>query len=283
MRTLFYRPPFPADDHLAFLGARAIPGVEEVGVATYRRSLATPHGAAVFELTAEPSEDRVGLAITFGDDRALPFVERAARALFDLDADPAVIGRALARDPLLRPLVRAYAGIRLPGAADGFELVVRAIIGQQVSVAAARTMLGRIAKRFGTPIEDLDLALFPGAERLADAPLEDLGVVGRRAAAIRRVAAMVAVGEIDLTANADRDPTVGGLLEVDGIGPWTAEYIRMRALHDPDAFVAGDLGVRRSLAALGVDASPRAIAARAEAWRPWRAYATMLLWRHETG
>jgi len=279
--ALRYRPPLAAEDLLAFLHARAIPGVEEVGDSTYRRSLATPHGTAVLELTPEPPDERVWLAATFDEDRALPFVERAARALFDLDADPGVIGRALGRDPVLRPLVRAHAGIRLPGAADGFELVVRAIIGQQVSVAAARTMLGRIVTRLGAPIEGEDLALFPDAGRLADAPLEELGVVGRRAGAIRRVAGMVAGGEIDLTPNADRDATTGALLEVDGIGPWTAEYVRMRALRDPDAFVAGDLGVRRSLAALGVDPSPRAIVARAESWRPWRAYATMLLWRHE--
>jgi AraC family transcriptional regulator of adaptative response / DNA-3-methyladenine glycosylase II len=175
--------------------------------------------------------------------------------------------------------VLAHPGIRLPGAADGFELAVRAIVGQQVSVTAAQTMLGRIAARFGTPLEGAIPMLFPSAEALAEAPLEELGVIGRRASAIRRVAAMVAGGELDLSGSSDPDETVGRLLELEGIGPWTAEYIRMRALRDPDAFVSSDLGVRHAFERLGLDETPHAIVARAEAWRPWRAYAAMLLWR----
>jgi AraC family transcriptional regulator of adaptative response / DNA-3-methyladenine glycosylase II len=197
--------------------------------------------------------------------------------VFDLDADPTAIARTLERDPALRPLVRSHPGIRLPGAADGFEVAVRAIVGQQVSVAAARTVLGRIASRFGSPLDGG--TVFPTAEGLAAAPLEVLGIVGRRAGAIRRVATLVGEGELDLSGVGDRDETVERLLQVDGIGPWTAEYIRMRALRDPDAFVAGDLGVRRAFERLGLDSNPRTIVARAEAWRPWRAYATMLLWR----
>jgi AraC family transcriptional regulator, regulatory protein of adaptative response / DNA-3-methyladenine glycosylase II len=158
---------------------------------------------------------------------------------------------------------------------------VRAVIGQQVSVAGARTMLGRIAKRFGEPLAHVDgevTTLFPGAERLAGAPLEWLGITSRRVDAIRRVAALVAQGELDLSTSGDPDAAVAALLEVSGIGPWTCEYVRMRAFGDRDAFPAGDLGVRRGFERLELDARPGAILDRAEAWRPWRAYAAMLLW-----
>ncbi|HET7235082.1 MAG TPA: AlkA N-terminal domain-containing protein [Actinomycetota bacterium] len=269
------RAPFDAEGLLAFLRDRAIAGVEEVRGSTYRRSLSTSFGPVA--LSASPEEDRLRLEIAFEDVRSVPTAARAARSVFDLDADPSSIARTLERDPALRPLVRSHPGIRLPGAADGFEVAVRAIVGQQVSVAAARTVLGRIAARFGCPLDGR--TVFPTAEALAGAPLEELGIVGRRAGAIRRVATMVARGELGLGGDGDPEETVGRLLEVDGIGPWTAEYIRMRALRDPDAFVAGDLGVRRAFERLGLDANTRTIVTRAEAWRPWRAYATMLLWR----
>jgi AraC family transcriptional regulator of adaptative response / DNA-3-methyladenine glycosylase II len=145
-------------------------------------------------------------------------------------------------------------------------------------------MLGRLVARFGEPIaraRDEVAAVFPDAERLADAPLEALGFTRRRAGTIRRVATMASRGELDLTGPADPDETIGALLELDGIGPWTAAYVRMRAFRDPDAFPAGDLGLRRAFDRLGLDATPRAIVERAEAWRPWRAYATMLLWTVE--
>jgi AraC family transcriptional regulator of adaptative response / DNA-3-methyladenine glycosylase II len=280
--SLPYRPPFPGASLLGFLADRAIPGVEEVRGSTYRRSLSAPSGDTSISVTDERAGDELWVDVALDDAGAVPFVERAVRSLFDLDADPTSIARVLRRDPILRPLVRANPGIRLPGAADGFELVVRAIIGQQVSVPAARTMLGRVAARFGRPLADASVTtVFPSADRLADARLEELGVVGRRASAIRRVAAMLAGGELDLSGGGDPDATIQALLGVDGIGPWTAAYVRMRALHDPDAFPAGDLGVRRAIERLGLDPVPRAIEERAEAWRPWRAYAAMLLWRSE--
>ena len=275
--ALSYRAPFDAPALLSFLGDRAIPGVEEVRGSAFSRSLSTERGLAAISLAIE--DDRVLLDVAFDDVRSLRSVMRTARSLFDLDVDPTSVARTLGRDPSLRSLVLAHPGIRLPGAADGFELAVRAIVGQQVSVTAARTMLGRIAARFGTPLEGAILMLFPGAEALAEAPLEELGVIGRSASAIRRVGAMVAGGELDLSGSDDPDVTVDRLLELDGIGPWTAEYIRMRALRDPDAFVSSDLGVRHAFERLGLDATPHAIVARAEAWRPWRAYAAMLLWR----
>ena len=215
------------------------------------------------------------------DDRAIAALAETARRMFDLDVDPAAVARTLGRDPVLRPLVRTHRGIRVPGAADGFELAVRAIIGQQVSVAGARTMLGRVAARFGTPLPSGRggvVTPFPDATRLTEAPLEELGVTSRRADAIRRVATLVAVGELELSGRGDPDASVATLLEVSGIGPWTCEYVRMRAFGDRDAFPAGDLGVRRAFERLGLEATPRAVADRAEAWRPWRAYAAMLLW-----
>jgi AraC family transcriptional regulator of adaptative response / DNA-3-methyladenine glycosylase II len=273
---------------LGFLDARAIRGVEEVRGSTYRRTLAIPGGPAVIALTPRPGGGPVDLDVTACDDgldraAATRAAGRVARRLFDLDADPVAIARTLGRDPALRPLVRAHRGIRVPGAADGFELVVRAIIGQQVSVPAARTMLGRIAERFGSRdrTDEVVATVFPGPDRLAEAPLEALGVTGRRSRTIRRIAAMIERGELDLTGRTDADRTIDTLLEVEGIGPWTAEYVRMRALGDPDAFPASDLGVRRAFATRGLDARPRAIADRAEAWRPFRAYAAMLLWTHE--
>jgi AraC family transcriptional regulator of adaptative response / DNA-3-methyladenine glycosylase II len=274
------RAPFDSSSLLRFLGDRAIPGVELVDGSTFRRSVVTAHGPAIVALEAQ--RDHVRLDIELKDVRAMAPVVRTATSLFDVDVDPSLVARTLGSDPALRPLVEAHPGIRLPGAADGFELAVRAIVGQQVSVAAARTMLGRIAARFGAALGGPVPLTFPIAAALADAPLEELGIIGRRASAIRGVATAVESGDLDLSGSGDPDETVGRLLELDGVGPWTAEYIRMRALRDPDAFVWSDLGVRRAVERLGLDPSRRAILARAEAWRPWRAYATMLLWRSES-
>jgi len=282
--TLPHSQPFAAEPLLTFLRDRAIPGVEEVRDRTYRRSIGTSHGSALIALTPFPGEGHVRLDVAIEDGDEIPHAVRIARRLFDLDADPAPIARALGRDPFLRPLIRKYRGLRLPGTADGFELVVRAILGQQVSVAAARTVLGRVAAHLGTPLANGEGAvgtLFPQAEWFTDAPLERLGITSRRASAIRRVAAMVASGELDLSGEDDPDEVTRTLLDVDGIGPWMAEYVRMRALRDPDAFLSTDLGVRRSFERLGLDATPHAVLERAEAWRPWRAYATMLLWQQD--
>ena len=178
-------------------------------------------------------------------------------------------------------LVRRHPGVRSPGTIDGTEALVRAVVGQQVSVAGARTVLGRIAAAIGTtlpePVDDLVRA-FPSAAELAEAPDEVLPMPRARRAALREACRRIANGDIALDAGADRDALRRGLVAVYGIGPWTAEYVAMRALGDPDAFPATDLGIRRALARLGVTATPRQVVERAESWRPWRAYATHHLW-----
>jgi AraC family transcriptional regulator of adaptative response / DNA-3-methyladenine glycosylase II len=204
-----------------------------------------------------------------------------ARRLLDLDADPSIVDTALSLDPSLRPLVRTTPGLRLPGTADGFELVVRAILGQQISVRAARTFAGRIAEACGTPLErpvgDVT-RLFPTAERLATSALDGLGLTTAREATLRRVAELVASGELDLSGAADLEVTRERLRAVRGIGPWTVAYVSMRALRDRDAFPAEDLGVRLGFESLGLASTPQAIRDHAERWRPWRAYAVMHLW-----
>lgn len=272
-----FRPPFDVNRLLSFLGVRAIAGVEEVVNDAYRRAVRTAHGPAVVTLT--PAADHVRLRITpaIGD----PPLRRAARDAFDLDADPSAIDAVLSADPALAPLVARRPGIRVPGTFDGFELVIRAIYGQQVSVAGARTSLGRLAATFGTPLERADggvTRLFPSAKQVAAIPLEDLGMPRARAATIRRVAELVDAGEVRLDGTQPAEETLATLGEIRGIGPWTLAYVAMRALRERDAFIVGDLGVLRSAAALGLPSSPKELTGHAERWRPFRAYAVMQLW-----
>jgi AraC family transcriptional regulator of adaptative response / DNA-3-methyladenine glycosylase II len=259
---------------LSFLGDRAIPGVEELDGRTFRRSLRAPSGEA-----------RV-VSVTLGEDAHAVFdgppgLIGIARRLFDLDADAEAIDTALAADPKLRRLVRRVPGVRVPGAVDGLELAVRAVLGQKVTVRGARTLAGRLVERLGTPLRRPVGGVthaFPSAERLADAPAHDLGMPGARARTIHRLAELVALGDLDLSGAADRARTLRTLAAVPGVGPWTCAYVAMRALGDPDAFPASDLGVRRGFERLGLGATPAAILAHAERWRPWRAYAVMHLW-----
>jgi AraC family transcriptional regulator, regulatory protein of adaptative response / DNA-3-methyladenine glycosylase II len=202
------------------------------------------------------------------------------RQLLDLDADACAINAVLAADGLLAPLVAARPGLRVPGAYDGFELAVRAVLGQQVSVPAARTLAGRLASRFGTRIEvpgGLPSVLFPGPAALAGADLSGLGLTTTRQATLRALAAAVAAGDVALDHGADPEETAARLAGLPGIGPWTISYILMRAVGDPDAFPASDLGLRRALGHLGGST------ARADRWRPWRAYAAVHLWTWPAG
>ena len=267
---LRYRPPIAIDPLLRFLGDRAIPGVESFDGTAFRRAVRTPDGAhTVIALTPRLDRDEVILRCPADEVQPSSLIT-LARRLLDLDADPA-----------LRPLVRATPGIRVPGAADGFELAVRAILGQQVSVRAARTFAGRIAAASGTRIErplDGITHLFPTADQLAASSPGSFGLTTARAATLQRMAELVASGDLDLSGTADREATTERLLAVPGIGPWTAAYIAMRAFRDPDAFPVGDLGVRLGFEALGLPSAPADTLAYAERWRPWRAYGVMHLW-----
>jgi AraC family transcriptional regulator, regulatory protein of adaptative response / DNA-3-methyladenine glycosylase II len=278
-QRLPFRAPFAAETLLSFLGARAVPGIEEVRDGTYVRSVRQSGSATVVAMT--PFPDHVELRVSNDASLDLEHLGERTRRALDLDADPVAIDEGLSSDPQLAPLVARLPGIRVPGTFDGFELVVRAIFGQQVSVAGARTSLGRLVAQAGAPLERPDGAithLFPTAEQVAELPPDAFGMPRARAETIRRVATLVATGELDLSADGSQEQSLSKLRELPGIGPWTLEYVAMRALRDRNAFMAGDLGVRKGFEAIGLSSTPTAIFERAERWRPWRAYAVMHLW-----
>jgi len=274
---LAFRPPYDWDHVLAFLGARATPGVESVDAGCYRRTIAVDGCHGVIGVSRHDTTSSLVLEVRFPDPRALLAIVERVRRMFDLAADPAVIAEHLSADPLLRAPLRRHPGIRTPGAWDAFELAVRAILGQQVSVRAATTIAGRIASLFGSPVvNDRGLArLFPTPAQLARAPLERAGVMPARAHTIRTLARRVAAGTIALAAAPESRATTDALKTIPGIGDWTAEYIAMRAFGEPDAFLSGDLILRRAAG----DCTARVLEQKSLAWRPWRAYAVMLLWQ----
>ncbi len=276
-----YRPPLDLQALLRFLAARAVPGVEECADGVYTRALTLPHGSGVVTLQAagEPGQVRCGLRLQ--DQRDLDDAVRRCRRLLDLDADPLAVADVLGQDRLLAPLVAASPGRRVPGHVDPDELAVRAVLGQQVTVAAARTVAGRLAARYGAPLGTPVGGVarrFPTAEALAAADPADLAMPGARREALLGLAGALADGTVRLDPDADRDELERRLLALRGIGPWTVAYIRMRALSDPDVFMPTDLGVRHALGRLGQPADPRAAAAAARRWRPWRSYALQHLW-----
>jgi len=273
-----YRPPYDWASLLAFLSARAIPGVEEVASGQYRRTFRLAGQAGL--LGVRKVEGALEARILFPDPRMLLPIVTRLRDVFDASADPQTVTKHFRRDALLGPLVRRYPGLRIPGAWDGFELAVRAILGQQVSVAAASALAGRLVEGFGEPFsiphEHRLRFLFPEPKALAEA---DIPFVPRfRARAIRALASEVAHGRVALGPCASEKATHRSLVRISGIGHWTAQYVAMRALGQPDAFPAEDLVLRRA-AGQGVELTPRALRARAEGWRPWRGYAAMYLWR----
>jgi len=274
---LALRVPFAARELFAHLAARAVPGVEEATASTLRRTVRLARGPAVISLAGRADHVLARAALADRRDRAEAL--RRCRALLDLDADPVAIDAALARDPGLAPLVRAAPGLRSPGAVDGGEILVRAIVGQQVSVAAARTVLGRLASGHGDPIDGERLRLFPAPETLAALDPGTLPMPAARGRALVGAAAALASGDLDLEPGADPVRARAVLLALPGVGPWTASYVAMRALRDPDVLMAGDLGLRRGLERCGLPAERRALERRAEDWRPWRSYATHHLWR----
>lgn len=282
---LGYRPPFDWSGLSGFLASRGAPAVEQLVDGEYRRTvrldnrvgwlMARPAGGERHELLLHVSESLVP---------ALTPLLASARQLFDLNADPAPIDAHLRDDPLLGPCVAAAPGLRIPGGLSGFEIALRAILGQQISVRAATTLYGRFAERFGTRIETPWPALQrtpPDAAAIADAPLQaliDLGLPTRRAQTIQAVALAVTTGQLRLDATADAQDTMDALLAMPGIGPWTVQYLAMRVLGQPDALPASDLGLMKAADC----PTPKALAQRAEAWRPWRSYAAMHLWQSLT-
>ncbi len=284
------RPPFDGAAVVAFLAAHAVAGVEEVVGGTYRRSVRLPRGHGVVALTPVAGGVRAELELT--DLRDLGAAVERARRTLDLDADPVAVDALLGADPVLAPLVAARPGLRVPGHDDGAELAVRAVLGQQVSLAAARTHAARLVLSHGEPLPAPSgglTHLFPSPAALADLDPESLALPRARGRALRGLAAALAAGELVLERGADRDEAAAGLVRLPGIGPWTAAYVRLRALGDPDVFLEGDLAARRALGRLGrlgldgpegsAGGVPAGEAARvAQRWRPWRSYALLHAW-----
>jgi AraC family transcriptional regulator of adaptative response / DNA-3-methyladenine glycosylase II len=280
--SLGYRPPFDWAALLGFLAMRAIPGVEAVEDGVWRRTIELDGQAGWIAVTNEAGRNRLHAAIHFPSVAALPRIIARLRQVFDLDADPDAIGAALSRDARLAALVAARPGLRVPGAWDGFELAVRAILGQQISVTAATRLAGGLAERFGDAIEAGEglTRLFPRPPALAEAEIG--GMPGARAGAITALARAVIANPELFARGADLTASVAGLRALPGVGEWTAQYIAMRALREPDAFPAADIGLMRAMAGPAGRPSAAALAERAGAWRPWRAYAALHLWTSET-
>jgi AraC family transcriptional regulator of adaptative response / DNA-3-methyladenine glycosylase II len=277
-----YRPPYDFAALMAFFARRAVPGIEEVDDNGYTRYFAFDGSAGSLRVTQRPEDDALALAIAFPHAARLQEISARVRRMFDLDADIAMINTQLRRDPLLRPLVRRHPGQRLPGGWDGFEIALRAVLGQQVSVAAARTLAQRLVQRFGVEVardDGIALRLFPAAETIADADLAAIGLPRTRAQTLRTIARAVCDGAVSFRAEQGLEHFVASWTQLPGIGDWTAHYIAMRALSDPDAFPAGDLVLRKAVARDGASVPIAALQELAQRWRPWRAYAVFHLWR----
>lgn len=274
-----FRAPLCPDNLFGHLAATAVPGVEEWRDGAYRRTLRLPHGPGVVSL--RPLPDHVGCQLALTDLRDLSTAISRCRRLLDLDADPLAVDDLLRGDPSLAPLVDKSQGRRVPRTVDPAEFALRAVIGQQVSTAAARTHTGRLVAAHGEPVADPGgglTNLFPGPAALAALDPATLAFPRTRRTTITTLVAALAAGEIDLSAGNDWDRARAQLGALPGVGPWTVETIAMRALGDPDAFIPTDLGVRLAARALGLPATPAGLTRHAAAWRPWRAYAVQHLW-----
>jgi AraC family transcriptional regulator of adaptative response / DNA-3-methyladenine glycosylase II len=274
--NLRFRPPYHWTSMLAFLAARATPGVEAVENGCYRRTISLNGCDGHLEVSLAQEHDALSLRVQIADANLLYLITERVRSMFDLNADWAAIAQGLGTDPELASCIRKTPGLRIPGCWDGFELTTRAILGQQITVKGATTLAGRIAKSFGRRISDgQNLShIFPTPEVLADAKLTSVGLTGKRAETIRALARAACEKRISFDRVANPDTFLTQLGEIPGIGPWTSQYVAMRALGEPDAFPTADIGLLR---ALGLKSS-RDLEKRAEAWRPWRSYACMYLW-----
>ncbi|MDB5444345.1 MAG: transcriptional regulator, AraC family, partial [Phenylobacterium sp.] len=279
-----YRPPYDWDAIIGFLTARAIPGVESAAPRRYARTLSVDGASGVVVVTPGGGDFLVA-EIRFPKLKALPAVIARIRRVFDLTADPGLIGAHLSQDAGLAPLVAARPGLRAPGAWDGFEMAVRAILGQQITVTAARNLAAKLTATYGEPIEDpsaVKLGLtraFPTPERLVGRDIAALGMPKARGASIEALARTVAADPTIFTPRADLESAIAALSALPGIGAWTAQYIALRELREPDAFPHADIGLLRAMAdAEGRRPSAEALLAHSQRWRPWRAYAAQHLW-----
>jgi AraC family transcriptional regulator of adaptative response / DNA-3-methyladenine glycosylase II len=273
-----FRPPLWPDSLFGHLAATAVPGVEQWRDGAYRRTLRLPHGHGTVSLRPQP--DSVSCRLSLTDLRDLAPAVARCRRLLDLDADPVAVDDRLRKDPVLAPLVRRAPGRRVPRTVDESELAVRAVLGQQVSTAAARTHAARLVRACGEPVDDPGgglTHLFPTPEAVADVDPEVLALPRNRRATVLRLAGALTTGDVELGVGADRARARAQLHALPGIGPWTVETIAMRALGDPDAFLGGDLGVAVAARSLGLGAG-RALADHAQRWAPYRAYAVQHLW-----
>ncbi|WP_309221651.1 AlkA N-terminal domain-containing protein [Streptomyces sp. Act143] len=274
-----FRAPLNPDNLFGHLAATAVPGVEEWRDGAYRRTLRLPYGHGVVALS--PNPDHVACRLTLSDLRDLTVAISRCRRLLDLDADPVAIDDQLRTDPVLAPLVAKAPGRRVPRTVDEAEFAVRAVLGQQVSTAAARTHAARLVAAHGDPVDDPEgglTHLFPSPEQLARLDPESLAMPRTRRTTFTTLVGQLADGALNLGVESDWTETRARLLALPGFGPWTADVIAMRALGDPDAFLPTDLGIRKAAQELGLPSTPAALTARAAAWRPWRAYAVQYLW-----
>ena len=273
---LRFRPPYNWKGMLAFLAARSVSGVELVEDGNYCRSISLHGSQGYFEVSLDEKHNALVARVQFADPRSLFFIVERIRAMFDLNADWADIVQTLQIDPVLAGRVKADPGLRVPGCWDGFELATRAILGQQITVKGATALAGRMVRAFGQTlaVPGKLTHTFPAPEILADAKLATIGLPTARAETIRLLARAVCDQQIRFDGIVDVDAFVALLCEIPGIGKWTAQYVAMRALGEPDAFPSGDLGLLRSLSLT----TARELEQRSQAWRPWRAYATMYLW-----
>lgn len=279
-----FRAPLTPDNLFGHLAATAVPGVEEWRAGAYRRTLRLPYGTGVVALTPQP--DHIGCRLALTDLRDLTIAISRCRRLLDLDADPEAVDEQLRADPLLAPLVAKAPGRRVPRTVDAEEFAVRAVLGQQVSTAAARTHAARLVRALGEPVADPDpegglTHLFPTPQALAGLDPESLAMPRSRRATFTTLVSALADGSLALGIDSDWETARARLGALPGFGPWTTEIIAMRALGDPDAFIPADLGIRRAAKGLGLPSTPAALTARATRWRPWRAYAVQYLWATE--
>jgi len=278
---LSYQPPYDWKSHLAFLAYRSIPGVEVVKENSYARTISMDGIAGHFRVEFGSDSNQIQVEIQFPELKLHYYIIERIKSIFDLYADSEQIDKFLAKDKLLKPMVKKFPGLRVPGCWSGFEVAVRAILGQQITVKAASTLVSRISERYGHKydcnIEGLT-HVFPDARGLQGVKMGNIGIIRQRTSAIQSIADLVSSGELIIDCTIDMDEFVDQICAIKGIGEWTAFYIAMRALNETNAFPFSDLILRRALTK--EELTPKQLLALSEPWQPWRAYAVILLWKN---